>query len=90
MREPDPKDRRRVIVRVRTDVPHRVKPYYCSIKQRLEQGCAEYSEKGIAAARRVLREIVERAARGNDRAQERERGIALASITRPERRLRSF
>lgn len=47
MREPDPADRRRVIVRVKSEVPGRVSPFYRSIKRRLEKVCDEYSEKEL-------------------------------------------
>lgn len=47
MREPDPSDRRRVIVRVKTEVPARVSPYYRSIKQRLQNICDTYSEQEL-------------------------------------------
>jgi DNA-binding MarR family transcriptional regulator len=46
VREPDPNDRRRVIVRVAADEPNnRVSPFYRSIKRRIEAACSSYSEK---------------------------------------------
>jgi DNA-binding MarR family transcriptional regulator len=47
VREPDPNDRRRVIVRVKSEMPPRVSPFYRSIKRRLEEVCGEYSEKEL-------------------------------------------
>lgn len=47
-REPDPKDRRRVIVRVANDPSnHRVSPFYRSLKRRLNDVCNEYSDKEL-------------------------------------------
>jgi DNA-binding MarR family transcriptional regulator len=46
VREPDPGDRRRVIVRVAAEEPNnRVSPFYRSIKRRIEAACSRYSEK---------------------------------------------
>jgi DNA-binding MarR family transcriptional regulator len=46
VREPDPDDRRRVIVRVAQDEPNnRVSPFYRSVKRRLERLCDGYNEK---------------------------------------------
>jgi DNA-binding MarR family transcriptional regulator len=47
VREPDPTDRRRVIVRVSDEPNNRVSPYYRSTKRRLEQICKSYSESEL-------------------------------------------
>lgn len=58
VREHDPNDRRRVIVRTNSDMPtNRVSPFYRSIKRRLEKVYRDYSERDLL----LMAEFYERA-----------------------------